>query len=162
MTPGISLLKVPAKNWKGDALLLLASEGQCEKIAPAPYTRYVKTLEARKDFEGKKGSLVKLPLFDDNVKNLYLAGLGKAEEYTPDRLRDALTAALRKIGRERNKSVLAISAQKGPDVSVILGEAAELAGYVFDKYKKKDDESDENFSLREIFTQDLEIGRAHV
>jgi len=159
MATRISVLKEPAKNWKGDALLLLASEGSHVKIAPLPYARYIKDLAARKDFEGKKGSLIKIPLFDDNVKNLYLAGLGKTKEYTPDLLRDALTLALRKIGRERNKSVLIISDHTGPDTDVTLGEAAELAGYAFNKYKKNDDaarEDEEKFHLREIFVEQLD------
>ena len=164
MTIEISELKGPAKDWQGDALLLLAGEGGHAKIAPPSCAHYVKTLEERGDFKGKKGSLVKIPLFGDadkaakNVKNLYLAGLGKTEEYTPSLLRDALTNALRKIGRERNESVLAIADKAGPDADVILGEAAELAGYVFDKYKKKDgkktdktDKDDGKFRLKEIF-----------
>jgi leucyl aminopeptidase len=154
MTTDISVLKGSAEGWKGDALLLLAGEGGHEKIAPPPYARYVKILAERKDFKGRKSSLMKVPLFDGNVKNLYLAGLGKANEYKPNLLRDALSSALRKIGRERNKSVLIISDKTGPDADVILGEAAELSGYVFDKYKSKGSEGEKNsgkYFLKKIF-----------
>jgi len=162
MTIDISVLKGPAKNWKGDALLLLAGEDGHAEIAPPSYTRYVEVLAKRGDFKGKKGSLTRVPLFDDNVKNLYLAGLGKEKECTQFLLRDSLTNALRIIGRERNESVLIISDKTDPDTDVILGEAVELAGYVFDKYKKKDssdergEKDDEKFSLKEISVSRLD------
>ena len=156
----------PTNNWRGDAILLLAGEGGHLGIVPQSLERYVEILMGRGDFDGKKGSLTKIPLFDENAKNLYLVGLGKVKEYTTNLnlLRDTLTGALRKIGRERNESVLIVSDQTGADVDIVLGEAAELAGYSFDKYKKKDDKAgkagstdkkeaeDGEFSLREIFT----------
>ena len=147
----VEVLDGSAKNWKGDALLIPMQEEDCKKCAVAsPYDEYVKTLVKRKDFEGKKDSLVKVPLFDGDVRNLYLAGLGKSEDCSSATLRDVLTAALRKIGRERNKSVLLLSGKAGSEADVILGEAAGLCGYAFDKYKKKDDKNDAGFSLEEI------------
>ncbi|MCL2009155.1 MAG: leucyl aminopeptidase [Synergistaceae bacterium] len=157
MAIDVSVLKEPAEDWKGDALLLLAGEGGHAEIAPPSLVSYIKTLEERGDFEGKKGSLMKVPVFGGGVKNLYLAGLGKTEEFTHSLLRDALVCALRKIGRERGGSVLVIADKTGPDADVILGEAAELAGYVFDKYKKKDENNDDGkFSLRKIFAPRLD------
>jgi len=163
MSVEILAFSEPTNNWRGDAILLLASEGGHIGIAPFTIERYVEILVGRGDFEGKKGSLIKIPLFDENAKNLYLAGLGKPKEYTPDLLRDTLTSALRKIGREQNESLLIISDQPGAESDVILGEAAALAGYAFDKYKKKDEKSGKSstdkkekengeFLLREIFT----------
>ena len=140
----ISVLSGSVKNWKGDALLVLMNEEDCKKCSLAsPYDTYVKTLVKRKDFEGKKGSLVKVPLFEGDVKNLYLAGMGKAEDYTSALLRDMLAYGLRKIAREQNKSVLLLSEKTGAEADFILGEAAGLCDYTFDKYKKKEEKRKE-------------------
>ncbi|MDR2523195.1 MAG: leucyl aminopeptidase [Synergistaceae bacterium] len=150
----IAALSGSVEHWKGDALLVLAGEEDCEKCdVPSPYGEYVRALAQRGDFEGKKGSLVRVPLFEGGVKNLYAAGLGKAGECTPAALRDALTAALRKIGRERNRSVLALIGAAGPETDVILGEAVGLCGYVFDKYKKK--EKEDSFVLERVFAKGI-------
>jgi leucyl aminopeptidase len=152
----ISALSDSVKSWKGDALLALMREEDCKKclIAP-PYDKYVKALVERKDFEGKKGSAARVPLFEEGVKNLYLVGLGKAEEYAPAALRDGLTHALRKIGRERNESLLILSDKSDAEtdvIDVILGEAVGLCGYSFEKYKKKEkkEEQGETFVLKEV------------
>jgi len=166
----ISALNGSADNWEGDAVILMASEGGHGDIAPMPYKRYVEVLIERKDFDSKKGALVKIPLVGENAKSLYLAGLGKADKYTTDALRDTLTAALRKAGREHAESVLVISDKTDADAAVILGEAAELSGYVFDKYKSKDaqngdegkdegkdaDKDEGKFSLKKIFVPNLD------
>ncbi|MDR3229918.1 MAG: leucyl aminopeptidase [Synergistaceae bacterium] len=137
-------------KWKGDAVLVLMHEEDCKKCDVASgWSSYVRALVKRKDFEGKKGSLTKAPLFDGDVGSLYVAGLGKVDDFTPARLRDALAAALRRIGRERNGSVLILSEKTEPEANVILGEAVELCGYVFDKYKEK--KAEDAFALREIF-----------
>ena len=130
----IAALSGSVRHWEGDALLVLAREEDCEKCdVPHPYGEYIRELAKRGDFDGKKGSLVRVPLFHGRVKNLYAAGLGKAEECTPAALRDALTAALRKIGRQRNRSALALTGAAGTEADVILGEAVGLCGYAFDK-----------------------------
>jgi leucyl aminopeptidase len=153
----VSALKDSIKDWKGDALLAALYEEDCKKVegkcsAAQPYEELVKVMVERKDFEGKKGSTVKIPLLEGNVKNLYLVGLGKAEERTSAALRDALTGALRKIGRERNESALILADKSAPESDVILGEAAGLCGYSFEKYKKKDEEDGGGkFVLKKIF-----------
>jgi leucyl aminopeptidase len=151
----------PAENWKGDALLLLLDEDDCKKGEgkggkkdSLPCASYVRALVERGDFDGKKGSLARAPLFDGPIRNLYLAGLGKkgksGDAGRSDALRDALTSALRKIGREHSKSAL-VWMDGGAEEGVILGEAAELCGYSFDKYKKKED-----FSLAAIAVAGLD------
>jgi leucyl aminopeptidase len=159
----IKVLSDSAKKWEGDALLTLLHEEDCKKCDIAsPYDGYVKALVKRKDFEGKKGSLVKVPLLEGNVKNFYLAGLGKTKDYSPAVLRDALAGALCKIGRERNKSVLLLSDKIGTEADVVLGEAAGLCGYAFDKYKKKDKEDDRSFVLQEIFAAKFDAKKTAV
>ena len=114
----------------------------------------------RKDFTGKKSSLFRIPVFDSslNVKNLYLLGLGKNEKCNLKLIRDSLAWGLRSIGRQHNKSVRVIleGLKDYEGLCFAFGEAAGLCGYVFDKYKTKD-EHYEPFSLKEVYTDLYEV-----
>ena len=114
----------------------------------------------RKDFTGKKGSLFRIPVFDSslNVKNLYLLGLGKNEKCNLKLIRDSLAWGLRSIGRQHNKSVRVIleGLKDYEGLCFAFGEAAGLCGYIFDKYKTKD-EHYEPFSLKEVYTDLYEV-----
>jgi leucyl aminopeptidase len=173
----IKILSGSAEEWKGDALLVPMSEEDCGREALAkragPCGSYIETVVERGDFDGKKGTVTKVPLFEGRLKNLYLAGLGKVSEPKNSKadgsapLREVLTSALRKIGRERNESVLVSFGGIGKDdpsgeKNVVLGEAAELCGYVFDKYKKKEDgdKGKEKFVLKEVFVPGLDAEKA--
>jgi leucyl aminopeptidase len=155
----VSVLSGSVKNWKGDALLVGMHEEDCEKcLVASPYDKVAKTLVQRKDFDGEKGAVVKVPLLEGNVKNLYLMGLGKIEEdSTLAGLRDTLTHTLRKIGRERNESVLILSHKSVPEADVVLGEAIGLCGYSFEKYKKKEEKNEGNFVLKEVFIDQFDM-----
>jgi leucyl aminopeptidase len=183
----ISTLRGSPNEWQGDAILALLHEEDCKECSVPPHwggDGYIETLVERGDFEGKKGSLVKIPLFGgaDNVKNFYLAGLGKKLDKNLDKkpgeienrssaaLRDVLADVLRKIGHERNRSLLILSdarnTETDPEADVVLGEAAGLCGYAFDKYKKKEDDDADNgdkksgFILEEIFVSKLDAEKA--
>ncbi|MBQ9419916.1 MAG: leucyl aminopeptidase, partial [Synergistaceae bacterium] len=95
---------------------------------------------------------VKLPLFDSKFKNIYLVGLGKTKKCDINLIRDSLAWGLRKVGRERNKTVSVILShlQEYKQLCMSLGEASGLCAYVFDKYKTKD-EHHEPFALNEIY-----------
>ena len=78
-------------NQAADALLMLLREEDTENFSTTfsglfddKLRDFVIALISRKDFTGKKGSLVKLPLFDSDskYKNLYLIGLGKKKNAT--------------------------------------------------------------------------------
>lgn len=147
-------------NQVADALLILLREEDTENFSDTfsglvddKLRDFVMTLISRKDFTGKKGSLVKLPLFDFNFRNLYLIGLGKKEKCDINLIRDSLTWGFRKIGRERNKSacVLLKNLSRYKELALTLGEAAGLCSYAFDKYKTKD-EHYEPFALEEIYS----------
>ena len=145
-------------NQEADALLILLREEDTENFSnfsglDAKLRDFVMSLISRKDFTGKKGSLVKLPLFDSNFKNLYLIGLGKKDKCDINLIRDSLAWGFRKIGRERNKtaSVILKNLSSYKDLALTLGEAAGLCSYVFDKYKTKDKDY-EPFALEEIST----------
>jgi len=149
------------EEWKGGALVLLLREEDCgDTPAALPCGDFVKELAARKDFTGKKGSLLRAPLFGRGIRNLYLAGLGKSKDCDPVLVRDMLAYALRTAGRQHNETAfvphahLSGSAGLCDSVSTLLAEAVGLCGYVFDKYKQKEDD-DKGFSLGEVFVAEL-------
>ena len=68
-------------------------------------------------------------------------------------IRDSLTWGFRTIGRQHNKSAAVIleNLKDFEGLCFVLGEAAGLCGYTFDKYKTKD-ENYESFSLEEFYS----------
>lgn len=143
------------EEWRGGAVLLLLREEDCGDLSRFPFAQEaVRALVERKDFTGKKGSLVRVPC-PGEPRNVYLLGLGKAGDCGPARVRDTLAWGLRTAGRQHNDSALAPLAHLGLDSpSELLGEAAGLCGYVFDAYKAKEDD-DEPFALREVLSPGL-------
>ncbi|MBQ7220235.1 MAG: leucyl aminopeptidase [Synergistaceae bacterium] len=140
-------------NQPVDSAIVLLTEEDSQNLSrlslPEQLTEIIPSLVARKDFTGKKGSLLRVPMAEGT---LYLSGLGKAAKCTVNVVRDALAEGLRSAGKNRAKSAyvpLAHIACEGLDVA--LGEAAGLCDYVFDKYKTKDEDYTP-FALDEIFT----------
>lgn len=160
----IKVFKDSAEQWKGDALVLLLREEDCGGGAALPCGDLVKTLAERKDFTGKKGSLLRVPLFGGAVRNLYLVGLGKGKDCGSALVRDMLAYALRTAGRQHNETAFVPHAhlnggkgacgEGGLSCSALMAEAVGLCAYVFDKYKQKEDD-DKGFSLREVFVAEL-------
>jgi leucyl aminopeptidase len=109
---------------------------------------------------------MKVPLFEEEVRALYIAGLGKTGDFTPPLLLEVLTAALRRAGRERNESILVLFEKTEHALDVVLGEAVGLCGYAFDKYiskkggdKEEKDEKKPAFSLREVFLSEAAFSK---
>jgi len=135
-----------------DSLLVLLREEDCKN--PAAFDGDLRAvladLVSRRDFTGKKGSLLRVPLVEGC---LYLLGLGKKEKCSLSVIRDALFQGLRKIGKSRGKiadvKISHLSEYKG--LSFALGEAGGLCAYTFDSYKTKDKDY-EPFSLAEIYS----------
>ena len=150
-------------DWTGDALVLPLREEDCGGAVPCGEAlgRFVSELAGRKDFTGRKGQLLRAPLFGEKVKNLYLVGLGRGDECRAALVRDTLAWALRTAGRQRNATALVclghlrgVFGGDAPSPSTVLGEAAGLCGYAFDKYREKK-EDDEEFALKEVFAGGL-------
>ncbi|MBQ7543802.1 MAG: leucyl aminopeptidase [Synergistaceae bacterium] len=137
------------ENTPVDSVLVLLREEDCTNLPALPDSlkEITASLIARKDFTGKKGSLLRVPLVEGT---LYLAGLGKKPALNV--IRDALASGLRAAGRKRAKSAFVPLSHLGAEgLGAVLGEAAGLCGYVFDKYKAKKEDY-EPFALEEIFT----------
>ena len=138
-----------------DSQVLLLTEEDCDNLSSLTHLDsnlrdVTGKLIGRKDFNGKKGKNLRVPLAEGT---LYLVGLGKKEKCNLNLIRDSLAWGLRTAGRNHAKNAAVnLSHLKSFDgLSFALGEAAGLCGYVFDKYKKKD-ESYEPFSLTEIYS----------
>lgn len=138
-----------------DSQVLLLTEEDCGTLSSntsldSELRDITEKLIARKDFDGKKGKNLRVPLLEGN---LYLIGLGKKEKCNLNLIRDSLAWALRTAGRNHAKNAAVnLSHLKSFDgLSFAFGEAAGLCGYVFDKYKKKD-ENYEPFALTEIYS----------
>ena len=135
-----------------DSVLVLLREEDCQNLPPfdGELAGILSALVSRKDFTGKKGSLIRVPLVEGC---LYLAGLGKKEKCTLSAIRDSLTQGLRSIGRNRGHvaEVLISHLNEYDGLSFALGEAGGLCGYTFDKYKTKGNDY-EPFTLTEIFS----------
>ena len=144
----------PWNNQHVDSVVVLLSEEDSQNLShlsslPDNLKEIISALVSRKDFTAKKGSSLRVPMVDGS---LYLSGLGKAAKCSASVIRDALTVSLRSAGNNHAKSAfvpLGHVACEG--LGVVLGEAAGLCGYVFDKYKTKGEDYTP-FALEEIFT----------
>lgn len=146
------LIKPSSSITSGSSILFLLSKEDCEKLPVKSCFNELNTLIARKDFNGKKGSLIKIPLFENQqFQNIFLAGLGEKNKLDSNLLRDTLAYAFRTIGRNHVNSLYVPTEHIFcENLNFILSEAAELSAYNFDKYKSKNNDY-EPFSLNEIF-----------
>ena len=146
---------------KTDALLLLLREEDCVKEnlpdVSTDVREIISALISRKDFTGKSGTLLRVPVFG----NVYLIGLGKSDKCTLNLIRDSLAWGFRTIGRQHNKTARVILShlKEHEGLCFALGEAAGLCGYVFDKYKAKGEDY-EPFALEEIYSDVYASGEA--
>ena len=140
------------KTPQADSLLLLLTEEDCKDIPELDegIREVVSVLISRKDFNGKKGSFLRVPMVEGSM---YLSGLGKREKCTLSAIRESLASGLRAIGRKHGRSAFVpLSHLKGYDgLAFALGEASGLCGYSFDKYKTKSEDY-EPFALEEVYS----------
>ena len=134
------------------SVLVLLREEDCGNLTSfdGELAGILSALVSRKDFTGKKGSLLRVPLVEGT---LYLVGLGKTEKCTLKLIRDSLAWGLRTVGKNRGKSavVLISHLKEYEGLSFALGEAGGLCGYTFDTYKTKGKDY-EPFSLTGIYS----------
>lgn len=148
-------IKRPENNRSVNSLLILLREEDCKDLSSladleGDLKDIISGLVSRKDFTGKKGSLLRVPMVEGN---LYLAGLGKKDKCNINLVRDSLASGLRTAGRQRNHDIFVMLAhlKELDGLGFAFGEAAGLCGYIFDKYKTKDEDY-EPFALKEIYS----------
>ena len=141
-------------NSHSDSIVVLLTEEDSLNLQKIPSVsdglrEIITALTSRKDFTGKKGSLLRVPMLEGT---LYLCGLGKSAKCSLNVIRDALVKALRTAGRNHAKTAFVpMKHLEREGLGFVFGEAAGLCGYVFDKYKAKGEDY-EPFALEEIFT----------
>ena len=141
-------------NQSADSIVVLLTEEDSLNLPQIPsisegLREIIAALSSRKDFTGKKGSLLRVPMLEGT---LYLSGLGKSAKCTLNVIRDALVKALRTAGRNHAKSsFVPMKHLEREGLGFVFGEAAGLCGYVFDKYKAKGEDY-EPFALEEVYT----------
>lgn len=114
---------------------------------------------------GKFSEMVLLPTFDKmQIKNILFLGLGKKEEFTPNKLRVVASKALQKTlaMKQTNKVAFAISnlLDCACMTAKCVTEGAIIGTYKFDKYKSEKNETEK---ISELFlisenTNDAQIG----
>ena len=124
----------------------------------------ISNLIESKDFTGKLNETIMVPTYKKNMpKRILLAGLGKSDKFSPDKLRQAAGTAARKVQDRKLKdfSVLLDAIEyKGiskEDAARATVEGALLALYNFTMYKtlKKEDKTDVNSFTLLIKKQDM-------
>ncbi len=148
--------KTESNSVNNKSILFLLSKDDCENLDSKKFLLHdeLKTLISRKDFNGKKGALIKVPLFNQKFENIFLAGLGEKSKVNTNLIRDTLAYAFRTIGRNHVKSVYVPTEHLDFEIDFVMSEAAELSAYSFEKYKTKDKDY-ESFSLDEIIVDDI-------
>jgi leucyl aminopeptidase len=107
-----------------------------------------------------KGGLKKVAVTHVGGKRVIVAGLGKRDDFTPEKARIAAAAA---AGRASEIGARALSwATPTPDVAGALVEGTLLKLYKFDRYKsKKDDDSDsDGVKSLEISSAEADVAEA--
>ncbi|MCL1876292.1 MAG: leucyl aminopeptidase [Synergistaceae bacterium] len=143
-------------DWSGDSVAVILQQGEnCENIGKL--SEIVKELISRKDFTGKKGCLVKVPVMDGTVKNLYLMGIGENEEgKLSAAVRSAAAELVRKIADDNCEDLLihiprVVSAKDSNRLFKAIGEGVKLGAYSFDKYMTKKEEEKNKRKLEKVY-----------
>jgi len=101
------------------------------------------------DFSGKAQEVFYLPapkLFEQ-MKRIFLVGLGEAEKFDVEVLRKSLAVAVRKLENYKVENALLLSSpgivprRDWEHFGQIVAEAAELGQYVFDAYKNSEEDN---------------------
>ena len=134
-----------AKNIESDILVVSMFEG--EKTASDLANKYAVEED---NFKGKFGETYLLPTYGKEVyRKVLVLGLGKKEEFNPDKMREAVAKAIKKSMQMEAKKVAFSLDGIEFDYSEQFTLGAFIADYAFDKYKseKKDNK------VQEVYVQ---------
>ena len=141
----ISLIDTSVFAQKLPAIVLFAFENE-RLPGPAGFRKLRDNL-SRKEFHGAEQQLTLLHTAGKagiRTDRILLAGLGKRDKFTPERLRRAVGTALKKL---TSAGIDRAAIQVGADCVDAVVDAAELVNYRFAKYKAPNDDRTEVKSL---------------
>ncbi|MCD8377619.1 MAG: leucyl aminopeptidase [Candidatus Gastranaerophilales bacterium] len=99
-------------------------------------------------FEGKFGTTYLLPTYGkQSARKILVIGFGKKEEFTPDKLRQAVAKSIKKAVQIEAKTVTFDFSGVDFDYTEQLVYGANIADYTFDKYKTKKDKKIETLYI---------------
>ena len=134
-----------AKSIEADILVVNQFEG--EKTSNELANTYAIEQD---NFKGKFGETYLLPTYGKEVyKKVLVLGLGKKEEFNPNKMREAVAKAIKKAMQMEAKKVSFLLDGIEFDYSEQFTMGAYIADYTFDKYKseKKDNK------VQEVYVQ---------
>lgn len=149
----VKSVNISPSRWTGDAIVLFLFEGDMEplKMLGDDISPVVLEMAMRVAFSAKPDKFLALNAPGERVRSIYLAGLGKKEKVSLDAWRRAMALAVKQAGRDRCLKMLAVPGEAtGFAVSAALAEGSLLGEYRFDRYKSKDDPSEDPTPLEEL------------
>jgi leucyl aminopeptidase len=116
----------------------------------------------RQGFKGKKGKIIRIPLYEDILPdNIYLIGLGQEESIEKETFRSAAGELSRTLVSDRTDDVILILPEGYSDNADAVAEGMTLGCHFFDKYiTSKEDNSFHltRVSIANVREEDIEKG----
>lgn len=135
-----------------DALVIYLLEGKLE-VSNEELNKNIKFAEERELFKGKNGEVYRFTRsLNDTIQTVILVGLGKEENLTLDKIREATGKGVKKVkALGLTNTFLRVPHTEKINLEELIkamATSAELANYTFNKYKTSDNEEKElNISI---------------
>ena len=135
-----------------DALVIYLLEGKLE-VSNEELNKNIKFAEERELFKGKNGEVYRFTRsLNDTIQTVILVGLGKEENLTLDKIREATGQGVKKVkALGLTNTFLRVPHTEKINLEELIkamATSAELANYTFNKYKTSDNEEKElNISI---------------
>ena len=138
-------------DWRGTVVVPVLQEeglkGRLAELNEAEGGRIARAVSAA-EFKGKCGQVLDLPAVSEEITRLILIGAGKPDDlddYGLERLGGRITAALRERRQaEAAVDLSALGEKGGGEAAARIASGMHLRNYVFDRYKSKKDEEEDN------------------
>ncbi len=97
---------------------------------------------SKKNFTGKKNEIISFPyLFENEIKNIVLAGIGEKEKFSVESAINSSAVILQSLKKSKAENILFYPFNNSEEVIINCAEAFFLADYSFKKYNTSTKES---------------------
>ncbi len=158
----VNSYKGDVKDFKGDTLAIFLYEDDKEilgNLSDNLKIKIEKIIEVE-NFKGKTEELLKVPIAED-IKAIYLVGLGKKEKVDQETLRKAGAFFIKQFKKSQYSSSLIISEVEAR-YSKALTEGLLLGSYEFDKYKTKEKKEDQEKEIYIYMAEENDINTGKI